>query len=146
MKASDFKCVVDKCDRRGLSKGLCKTHYERQRLGRSITEPIRRKNKPGIGCVHPNGYHYKQENNRVFAVHREVMSAHIGRPLLPCETVHHINGVRNDNRLENLELWSTSQPYGQRVEDKLKWANELISRYAQPVKRPYWWEEGSLSV
>ena len=35
----------------------------------------------------------------------------------------------HDNRLENLELWSTSQPKGQRVVDKLKWAHEIIALY-----------------
>lgn len=58
------------------------------------------------------------------------MSAHLGRPLQPEETVHHKNGDRMDNRLSNLELWSKSQPSGQRVEDKLKWAHELIASYA----------------
>jgi len=53
----------------------------------------------------------------------------LGRPLRTGETVHHKNGVRDDNRPENLELWSTAQPYGQRVADKILYAKEILSLY-----------------
>jgi hypothetical protein len=63
--------------------------------------------------------------------HHVVMEKHLGRRLLPHETVHHKNGVRNDNRHRNLELWSSSHPPGQRVVDKVKWAREILKQYGE---------------
>jgi HNH endonuclease len=61
--------------------------------------------------------------------HRSIMSKNLGRRLESGENVHHINGDKTDNRIENLELWSKSQPHGQRVRDKIVWAKEIIALY-----------------
>lgn len=84
----------------------------------------------GYVCVycpeHPNA-----KSNGYVREHRYVMSIFLERKLLKEENVHHINGDRTDNRLENLELWSKSQPPGQRIADKIKWAKELLQFYGE---------------
>lgn len=88
----------------------------------------RYKTTAGYVFVYQPNHKNAQINGYVFE-HVLVMSKKLGRPLLKHENVHHKNGVKDDNRRRNLELWSKSQPAGQRVSDKLKWAHEIIKLY-----------------
>jgi hypothetical protein len=107
--------------------GLCKSCGRKAELSPNWKGGVQ--NSSGYRLIrmpeHPNS----QRRTGYVMEHIVVMSEHLGRPLLPGETVHHRNGVRDDNRIENLELWSTSQPYGQRVADKVEWAKQILAVY-----------------
>jgi hypothetical protein len=61
--------------------------------------------------------------------HQAVMERVVGRELLPGETVHHKNGIRTDNRAENLELWSSRHGGGQRVEERIADAQAFLAEH-----------------
>lgn len=114
----------------------------RKKHGIPLDDPfVKRKN--GEGNIDSSGYKTitkKGHPNQMdikgrIREHVYIMSEYIGRPIVKGESVHHKNGIRDDNRIENLELWSTSQPPGQRVQDKINWCIEFLIQYGYKVGR-----------
>jgi hypothetical protein len=121
-----------KCTKQKAARDMCQMHYRRWTLYKDPTITLRNPNpknpakyKMKVARNHPNA-----RSDGQILEHRLVMSEHLGRPLYDKENVHHINGDRFDNRIQNLELWSHSQPRGQRIQDKVEWALELLQTYA----------------
>jgi hypothetical protein len=89
------------------------------------------RHKAGYIMRRAPGHPRTRPNNPYVFEHVLVMEEHLGRYMLPGESVHHLNGVKDDNRLENLELWVRPQPSGIRAADAVAWAREIIARYGE---------------
>jgi hypothetical protein len=92
------------------------------------------KNNDGYVVISRPGHPNSKKDGKLLE-HTWIMSEHIKRPLRKGETVHHKNGIKNDNRIENLELWSHSHPTGTRIDDKIAWAKEFLEQNGYRIEQ-----------
>lgn len=124
-------CTVDSCEKPARCKGFCNPHYQRfKRHGDPLAGGGSRNRIPGsTSSVTQNGYRRIKVGNDWPLEHRHVMSKALGRPLYPDEHVHHRDGNKLNNEIENLELWVRPQPTGIRATEAIAWAKEILRRY-----------------
>jgi HNH endonuclease len=132
-------CQVTTCDRDAERRGYCQAHYKRVLKHGHPQVEIPLREVDGTGHMShgyqqiniPKELRHLSNGLTKIAEHRFVMGQHLGRSLTSDEHVHHINGVKTDNRLENLELWSTYHPSGQRITDLLEFCMVILERYGE---------------
>ncbi len=151
------KCSKLRIKLTDIEKDLCRNCYQQERIRKNpiigerhkkITRDYQRRkrgidtelpllNAPsGSGHIGKNGYkkicklelrgHPNADKKGALYEHTYVMSK---------ELVHHKNGIRHDNRIENLELCHIGQPSGQRVEDKINWCIEFLNIYGYDINK-----------
>lgn len=129
-------CSVADCDTHvaTIKRGFCAKHdYKFRRYGDPLAGRTFAPRGFGSTYTDTNGYVVERDSEgQKILQHRRVMAEVMGRPLAAHENVHHINGIRDDNRPENLELWVTPQPQGQRVSDLVAW---VIENYRDEIAK-----------
>lgn len=107
------------CSRRCGFMAFIKANPDRWKADNSARwKGGRRVQKDGYISVYASDHPRLKGTKRKYVLeHRLVMEKALGRYLLDSEFVHHKNGRRDDNRPENLELWQTNQPLGQRANE-----------------------------
>lgn len=135
-RESYLSCKIKGCQDPSFAREMCQRHYWHWRT-KGEPGPAKKLRPGGSQFVMTAGYvkihlpgHHLANGDGYVLEHRLVMEHKLGRPLAKFENVHHVNGRRDDNRPENLELWVKAQPSGQRVEDLVDW---VLDNYADVV-------------
>jgi HNH endonuclease len=126
---STNKCTICKVKILPSSKH-CSYHAGYSRENRKSVGIDGRINAEGYVVIIVRGHPNSNKDGYILK-HRYIMAEHLGRPLTKEETVHHKNGIRDDNRIENLQLWTGKHPKGQMIKDQIKWALEILDLYGK---------------
>lgn len=141
-RKTGMNCTTPNCGGVVIARGMCANCYalwKRHGNPQARSEWYLKRYEEiiddhGYVLVYVKGHPNANRRSRV-PKHRFVMAQYLGRPLRKNENVHHKNGNKVDNSLENLELWVTAQPKGQRPQDLVEWARQILRDYALDSKK-----------
>lgn len=114
MNATKRICQVDGCTNilKKTEGRICQMHRSRKfRNGNYNISPKWPNLKKGIPCLTKNGYNRICIDGKRILEHRYIMEKYLGRKLTEKERIHHINGNKIDNRIENLELTNSNSQH-----------------------------------
>lgn len=97
-------CTATNCDRPVKARKLCSLHYDRLMFGRPMDAPVGYQRLNAQGWIMAEYRWISLGDGVEMLEHRYVMEQHLGRKLTTDECVHHKDGDKLNNRLDNLEV------------------------------------------
>ena len=139
------KCKVEGCERPYKAKGFCTMHLQRfdmngdpnlTKVPRNTLKDIYDRVHKGeeVGSLTSDGYRTISLEGKSYYVQRLIVEYHNNIKLSANETVHHKNGIKDDNVHTNLEIWTGNHPGGVRKEDLKEWILNYIKWHPEDFK------------